>query len=148
MSVMESRKQDQVLVGIISTLIIVNGFLYFLYHDQTFVHIDAIAHVNKARGLFDNFSPGLKQLGTVWLPLPHILSAPFAAIDPLWRNGAAGSLIRRRRAQGRARKRALLRGDGCGAPGGGDDPLRRRAGRGCGGGHQAHPAGARNLDHG
>jgi len=93
MSVMEKRKQDQVLVGIISTLIIVNAFLYFLYHDQTFVHIDAIAHVNKARGLFDNFSPGLKQLGTVWLPLPHILAAPLAAIDPLWRNGAAGSLI-------------------------------------------------------
>ena len=26
-------------------------------------HIDAIAHVNKARGLFDNFKPGLRQLG-------------------------------------------------------------------------------------
>src|SRR5207244_11643435 len=58
-----------------------------------FVHIDAIAHVNKARGLFDNFKPGLRQLGTVWLPLPHILMAPLAAIDPLWRSGAAGSFL-------------------------------------------------------
>jgi len=26
-------------------------------------------------------------------PLPHILAAPLAAIDPLWRSGAAGSLL-------------------------------------------------------
>jgi hypothetical protein len=89
----EERRHNQLLVGIIATLIIVNAFLYFLYHDQTFVHIDAIAHVNKARGLFDNFRPGLKQLGSVWLPLPHILAVPLAAIDSLWHNGAAGSLI-------------------------------------------------------
>ena len=81
------------LVAAISSVIIVNAFLYFLYRDQTFVHIDAIAHVNKARGLFDNIEPGLRQLGTVWLPLPHILAAPLAAIDPLWRSGAAGSLL-------------------------------------------------------
>src|SRR2546426_2042324 len=80
-------------VAAISSVIIVNAFLYLLYRDQTFVHIDAIAHVNKARGLFDNIEPGLRQLGTVWLPLPHILAAPLAAIDPLWRSGAAGSLL-------------------------------------------------------
>ncbi|HEY2383345.1 MAG TPA: glycosyltransferase family 39 protein [Terriglobia bacterium] len=90
---MDERRRDRLLVGFVAALIIVNAFLYFLYHDETFVHIDAIAHVNKARGLFDNSAPGLRQLGTVWLPLPHILMAPFAAIDPLWRNGAAGSLI-------------------------------------------------------
>jgi hypothetical protein len=90
---MEERRQDRQLVGVIASLIIVNAFLYFLYHGQTFVHIDAIAHVNKARGMFDNSAPGLRQLGTVWLPLPHILMAPLAAIDPLWRNGAAGSLV-------------------------------------------------------
>ena len=90
---MAERRQDRLLVGVIATLIIVNAFLYFLYRGQTFVHIDAIAHVNKARGVFDNSAPGLRQLGTVWLPLPHILMAPLAAIDPLWRNGAAGSLV-------------------------------------------------------
>ncbi len=90
---MKERHRDQWLVGVTAGLIIVNAFLYFLSRDQTFVHIDAIAHVNKARGLFDNFKPGLRQLGTVWLPLPHILMAPLAVIDPLWRTGAAGSLI-------------------------------------------------------
>src|SRR5262252_1947925 len=81
------------LVAVIAALISVNAFLYFLSSNQTYVHIDAIAHVNKARGLFDNFEPGLRNLGSVWLPLPHLLGAPLAAIDVLWRNGAAGSLI-------------------------------------------------------
>src|SRR6266550_9079515 len=88
-----ARPRDPVYVAIISSILIVTAFLYFLSRDQTFVHIDAIAHVNKARGLFDNIEPGLRQLGTVWLPLPHILAAPLAAIDPLWRSGAAGSLL-------------------------------------------------------
>src|SRR6266853_5897645 len=85
--------RDHILIAAIAAVISVNAFLYLLWRDQTFVLIDAIAHVNKARGLFDNFAPGLRALGTVWLPLPHILIAPMAAIDPLWRSGAAGSFL-------------------------------------------------------
>src|SRR5438045_6470881 len=85
--------RDHALVAAIAALIIVNAFLFLLSRDQTYVHIDAIAHVNKARGLFDNFEPGLRNLGTIWLPLPHLLMAPLAAIDTLWKSGAAGSLI-------------------------------------------------------
>ena len=81
------------LVATIATLISVNAFLYFLSRGQTYVHIDAIAHVNKARGLFDNFQPGLRNLGSIWLPLPHLLAAPLTAIDSLWKSGAAGSLV-------------------------------------------------------
>src|SRR5256885_15268598 len=89
----DEPNRGHLLVAAVAAVISVNAFLFFLYYDQTYVHIDAIAHVNKARGLFDNFQPGLRNLGTVWLPLPHLLSAPLAAIDPLWRNGAAGSLV-------------------------------------------------------
>src|SRR5215510_10493785 len=85
--------RDHFYVAAISFLLIVGAFLFFFTQNQTFVHIDAIAHVNKARGLFDNIEPGLQQLGTIWLPLPHLLMAPLAAIDPLWRSGAAGSLL-------------------------------------------------------
>ena len=85
--------RDHVYVAVISSVLIIAAFLFFFSRDQTFVHIDAIAHVNKARGLFDNLQPGLRQLGTVWLPLPHLLMAPLAAIDPLWRSGAAGSFL-------------------------------------------------------
>src|SRR5438552_11849814 len=89
----EDGNRDHIIVGVIASVIIVNAFLFFLSRRQTFVHIDAIAHVNKARGLFDNFAPGLRALGTVWLPLQHILVAPLAAVDVLWRSGAAGSIV-------------------------------------------------------
>src|SRR3989442_2035800 len=89
----EEQGRDRVLVGVIAAVIIVDAFLYFLSRNQTFVLIDAIAHVNKARGLFDNFAPGLRALGTVWLPLQHILIAPLTAVGVLWRSGAAGSIL-------------------------------------------------------
>src|SRR5215510_4028957 len=85
--------RDHTLAAAIAAVIGINAFLYFLSRNQTYVHIDAIAHVNKARGIFDNFEWGLRNLGSVWLPLPHLLMAPLAAIDRLWTNGAAGSIL-------------------------------------------------------
>lgn len=79
--------------AVISSVIIMNALLYLFYRDQTYVHIDAIAHVNKARGLFDNLTPGIRQLGSVWLPLQHLLIAPLAWFDSLWITGLAGSLV-------------------------------------------------------
>lgn len=86
-------KKDRQLIGTLASVLIVNAFLFLLSRDQTFVHIDAIAHVNKARGLFDNITPGLRQLGSIWLPLPHLLIVPLTAIDALWTSGTAGSLL-------------------------------------------------------
>jgi hypothetical protein len=51
---------------------------------------DAEAHINIARRIFDSRTPGGSQIGTVWLPLPHILVAPLAWSDALWANGLAG----------------------------------------------------------
>jgi hypothetical protein len=51
---------------------------------------DAEAHLNIARRIFDSRTPGPEQIGTVWLPLPHILLALFAHDDSLWTSGLAG----------------------------------------------------------
>src|SRR5579883_1756244 len=53
---------------------------------------DAEAHLNIARRILDSRTPGPEQLGTVWLPLPHILMIPFAMRDPWWKNGLAGAI--------------------------------------------------------
>lgn len=55
----------------------------------TFYYGDAEAHFNIARRIFDSRTPGPSQIGTVWLPLPHLLMA-LAGIDSLWINGLAG----------------------------------------------------------
>jgi Dolichyl-phosphate-mannose-protein mannosyltransferase len=48
---------------------------------------DAEAHIHIARRLFDSHRPGITQLGSVWLPLPHLLMVPFLLVDPWWRSG-------------------------------------------------------------
>jgi len=53
---------------------------------------DAAAHLNIARRLWDSRTPGYEQIGTVWLPLPHWIMAPFTLNDSWWRSGLAGSL--------------------------------------------------------
>ncbi len=51
---------------------------------------DAVAHLHIARRIFDSHRPGLEQLGSVWLPLPHLLLVPFVAVYAWWANGFAG----------------------------------------------------------
>src|SRR5207248_7118878 len=53
---------------------------------------DAVAHINIARRVFDSRTPGLLQLGTVWLPLPHLLMIPFLLSAAMWRTGVGGSI--------------------------------------------------------
>src|SRR5215471_10037937 len=86
-------KAEQRLILAISAAIISVALIYLFRHDRTFIHIDAIAHVNKARGLWDNETQGLKQLGSNWLPLQHLLIAPLTLSDTLWSSGLAGSFI-------------------------------------------------------
>jgi hypothetical protein len=51
---------------------------------------DAVAHLHIARRVIDSHRPGLSQLGSVWLPFPHLLMIPFVAVYAWWANGIAG----------------------------------------------------------
>jgi hypothetical protein len=51
---------------------------------------DAVAHLHIARRVFDARLPRLTELGSVWLPLPHLLLIPFVQIYNWWANGLAG----------------------------------------------------------
>ncbi len=51
---------------------------------------DAIAHLHIARRIFDSRLPRFSELGSVWLPLPHILLLPFVQNYSWWANGLAG----------------------------------------------------------
>lgn len=53
---------------------------------------DAQAHLNIARRLVDTRVPAYEQLGTVWLPLPHLLMLPFVSHDAWWQSGLAGAI--------------------------------------------------------
>ncbi len=61
-------------------------------HDAMLNYGDAVAHLHIARRVFDSHYPGLTQLGSVWLPLPHLLLIPFVTVYGWWANGIAGMI--------------------------------------------------------
>src|SRR5947208_17197678 len=66
---------------------------FFYSRGLTNLYGDGIAHMEGARRITDSLNPGYATIGTVWLPLYHILVAPLAANDFLWRTGLGGSLV-------------------------------------------------------
>lgn len=68
------------------------AFLFYFRRGDLLLYGDAVAHINIARRVIDSQTPGLLQLGTVWLPLPHLLMIPFLFSDAAWRTGIAGAI--------------------------------------------------------
>ncbi len=86
--------QDSWLIATILTAYIasISAFWYFFQMHQIVLYGDTYAHMLIVRRVLDNATPGLAQLGGVWLPLPHLVMLPFIWNDYLWRTGLAGSL--------------------------------------------------------
>ncbi|MGA9980842.1 MAG: hypothetical protein WBQ08_19635 [Candidatus Sulfotelmatobacter sp.] len=68
------------------------SFLFYFRRGEVLLYGDAVAHINIARRVFDSRTPGLLQLGTVWLPLPHLLMIPFLISNEMWQRGVGGSI--------------------------------------------------------
>jgi len=80
------------LLAWMATCVSVFSFLFYYRNGDVLLYGDAVAHINIARRVFDSRTPSLLQLGTVWLPLPHLLMLPFLVSNKLWRSGAGGSI--------------------------------------------------------
>jgi len=83
---------DLLRVGALASAVSVVSLLYYFQAGQILMHGDAVAHLNIARRVFDSLTPGSLQLGTVWLPLPHVVMIPFVWPDALWQSGIGGSI--------------------------------------------------------
>lgn len=80
------------LVACAVLLISILALGYSYQHGLLLLYGDAVAHLHIARRVFDSLNPGFRQLGSVWLPLPHILLIPFVQNMEWWQNGLAGAL--------------------------------------------------------
>jgi hypothetical protein len=89
----DRARQELLLVFQIAASISIASFFFYLQKSDLLLYGDAVAHINIARRVFDSRTPGLWQLGTVWLPLPHLLMMPFLASRFLWRTGIGGSIL-------------------------------------------------------
>jgi hypothetical protein len=85
-------RNEWLLVAASSVLASALASLWSWRHGAMLNYGDAVAHLHIARRVFDSHRPGFSQLGSVWLPLPHLLMIPFVAVYAWWANGIAGMI--------------------------------------------------------
>jgi hypothetical protein len=83
---------DTLLAGLALAALSYGAMRFVQQRGYTLYYGDAAAHLNIARRVLDSRTPGFDQLGTVWLPLPHLLMAPLAKDPHLWQTGLAGAI--------------------------------------------------------
>jgi hypothetical protein len=89
-----SQQRSEALFTMALGMVSIAALLWYYAHQQILLYGDAVAHINIARRVLDNRSwlSSFFQLGTVWLPLLHILMLPFVWNRALWMSGIAGSI--------------------------------------------------------
>lgn len=88
-----SNKLSIYLIIIVLLIASISSSIYFFQDGKNLPYADAISRLNISRKIIDNITPGLAQVGNVWLPLPQILMLPFIWNDHLWHSGIAGAIM-------------------------------------------------------
>ena len=68
-------------------------YAYFIGTHAALAYPDAVSHLLISRRVLFASTPGLAQLGAVWLPLPHLLSLPFVWVNSWYFSGFASSVV-------------------------------------------------------
>jgi hypothetical protein len=88
-----TRDRAALLVAATATVLSIAVVTYYARQHLLLGVWDAYSHIEISREVVAGPSPGIAQLGGVWLPLPHMLQALFAWNWTLYSTGLAGSLV-------------------------------------------------------
>jgi len=95
--IVDGPTRDDRRIGVIvfaaSVLIGAAAAWYYARAHLTLSHYDARSHLVVARRVIDSLTPGWRQIGAVWLPLPHLLNALPVQIDWNFRTGFSAVAI-------------------------------------------------------
>lgn len=69
------------------------AFVYFYFNGLGIAYNDARSHLDIGRRVVENLKPGLAQIGSVWLPLPHFLMLFTVWNDFMWHSGLSGAIV-------------------------------------------------------
>src|SRR3989344_8660520 len=75
------------------TMMAILSYMFYFNNGMSLNYNDARSHLDIARRVVEGLKPGIAQLGSVWLPLPHILMMPTVWNDFFWHTGLSGSLV-------------------------------------------------------
>lgn len=85
---------DKIFIGYIFLAgILANIYFYFTLSSRAVGFGDSWSRMNIGRRVVDSLTPGIAQLGGIWLPFPQLLIVPFVWLDPLYYSGVAGAFI-------------------------------------------------------
>jgi hypothetical protein len=87
-----SLRHEATFAGLVGALLSVAAFGYCFPRNMLLLYGDAVAHMGIARRIIDSLSPGISQIGSVWLPFPHLIMIPFVARMSWWQNGIGGAI--------------------------------------------------------
>ena len=80
-------------VGLVATVLSVASTWYYFRHQLVLGYHDSFSHLEISRRVVAGLSPGIAQLGGVWLPVPQLLEDLFSWNYTLYRTGLAGSAV-------------------------------------------------------
>jgi len=86
------EKHAVVIIFFFCAMLSIANFLYYLSNGLGVAYNDARSHLDIARRVVENLKPGFAQLGSVWLPLPHLLATLTVWDNFMWHSGLAGAL--------------------------------------------------------
>ena len=88
-------KRSNVINGSLTGILLALSLGYFLVFFQNglgLAYNDARSHLDIGRRVVEGLKPGLAQLGSVWLPLTHLLMVPTIWDDFMWHSGLSGAI--------------------------------------------------------
>lgn len=80
------------LILVVLTAISIIAFKHYLNNGLGLAYNDARSHLDIGRRVVEGLKPGMAQLGSVWLPLPHLLMVPTIWNDYFWHTGLSGAV--------------------------------------------------------
>jgi hypothetical protein len=83
---------DTLLAILMAAMLSAAAVRFVWQRGYTLYYGDAQCHLGIARRTIESRTPGIDQLGTPWLPLPHLLMLPLVGDDYLWQTGLAGAI--------------------------------------------------------
>jgi len=86
------KTNSYLILGSVLVVISVISFLVYYFNQLGLAYNDARSHLDIGRRVVEGLKPGLAQLGSVWLPLTHLLMVPTIWNDFMWHSGLAGAL--------------------------------------------------------
>lgn len=86
------KKYVVLLMSLALSIVSIFYYIHYLNNQLGLNYNDARSHLDIGRRVVEGLKPGIAQLGSVWLPLNHVLMIPLIWNDWAWHSGFAGAI--------------------------------------------------------